>query len=208
MTPHLREIELVDALDGLLPSARRQHLDGCAECRERLDGLRHAVTLTGDDRVPEPSPLFWDHLSARVRDAIDREPPPSRMRWSWQGARAAGIVATATAAVVLLVAAGGGRVGNLDPSDPVPAPQALAGAAVHELPIVDAPLDLDQDEAWALVRTVADELETAEITAAGIATRPGSAERVANQLSEAERVELAALLEREIKAGAARVPSS
>ena len=29
--------------------------------------------------MPEPSPLFWDHLSARIKDAVGVEPPP---RWS------------------------------------------------------------------------------------------------------------------------------
>ena len=33
--------------------------------------------------VPEPSPLFWDHLSARVRDAVAAEPA---RRW-WSGVR-------------------------------------------------------------------------------------------------------------------------
>ena len=54
--------------------------------------------------VPEPSPLFWEHLSQRVHDAVAAEPVPSR---SWAGrinfAWAGGIVAIAMVVLAVTV---------------------------------------------------------------------------------------------------------
>ena len=59
--------------------------------------------------------------------------------------------------------------------------------------------DIEQDEAWGLVRTVADEVPWDATQAAGIAPRPGSAERMALEMSAREQSELARLLETELK---------
>src|SRR5437762_12868319 len=61
------------------------------------------LALLRDVDVPEPSPLFWDHLSQRVREAVANEPPPApgwmnRLNVAW----AAGVFG-AVAVVVLAV---------------------------------------------------------------------------------------------------------
>jgi hypothetical protein len=70
-------------------------------------------------------------------------------------------------------------------------------AAAAELPATAD--DVEADGAWAVVRTAADDLAWDEVTAAGITAHPGSAERVALELTAAERAELARLLESEMK---------
>ena len=57
------------------------------------------ATLAVD--VPEPSPLFWDHLSARVREAVTADAVPARPwfgvgRWSW------GLAAVMSVAVLVI----------------------------------------------------------------------------------------------------------
>ena len=47
-------------------------------CRAEVEALRGVLREVRAVDVPEPSPLFWDHLSARVGDAIAREPAPAR----------------------------------------------------------------------------------------------------------------------------------
>jgi hypothetical protein len=63
--------------------------------------------------------------------------------------------------------------------------------------------DIEADENWALVRTVADDLPPDTIDAAfdaeGIDPRPGSAEALAYKMSDVERIALAQILEDEMK---------
>ena len=77
MTPHLTPEELIDSrrapapgrASGTTPIVRRLPRRGRAARRM----LRDVAAVD----VPEPSPLFWDHLSARMREAIAHEPPPA-----------------------------------------------------------------------------------------------------------------------------------
>ncbi len=55
--------------------------------------------------------------------------------------------------------------------------------------------DPETDEAWALVRTVADDLPWDDATEEGLGVRPDSAERALATLTRDERSELARLLE-------------
>ena len=59
--------------------------------------------------------------------------------------------------------------------------------------------DLEGDQAWAVVRTVADEAGDNAADDAGIATRPDAAERMTLELSSHEKSELALLLASELK---------
>src|SRR4051812_50102911 len=70
---HLSAAELVDYAEDALDVARAAHLDVCAVCRRRGDELRASLQQLSSVKsdVPEPSPLFWDHLSARVQHGID-----------------------------------------------------------------------------------------------------------------------------------------
>ena len=67
---HLTESEMVDLLDATLAPGRRAHLDACDACRTTADGLRAVLARSADVAIPEPSPLFWEHFSARVREDV------------------------------------------------------------------------------------------------------------------------------------------
>ena len=80
MTTHLTPEELIDSRERQLAPARQAHADDCAVCRAELARLEEVVLDVATVDVPEPSPLFWDHLSARIRDRVAHEPPPTAGR--------------------------------------------------------------------------------------------------------------------------------
>jgi len=90
MTSHLTPEELIDALSddasvSALPADRLAHIAVCRPCAAQVSDMRalmSSVHLAGE--VPEPSPLFWDHLSARVRDAVDVTPVPVSQWGAWR----------------------------------------------------------------------------------------------------------------------------
>jgi hypothetical protein len=107
MTRHLNDEERIDALEGMLPVARQAHLDGCDGCRQSVAAMRDVLDdLVGaaDEDVPEPSPLFWDHLHARVGGALAAEAEPATP-W-WRGSTRAWASLAAAALVVVVVAVG------------------------------------------------------------------------------------------------------
>src|SRR4051794_31885113 len=94
---HLSPEEVLDIAEGARPAP--PHLAACEPCRRQLDELRAVMTTAAEVDVPEPSPLFWDHLSARVREAVAAE-PVTKDGWfpSWRV-----LVPIAALAVVVLV---------------------------------------------------------------------------------------------------------
>jgi len=70
---HLTEGELLDLAEGARPESSAGHLASCEACRRQLMDLRSAMTAAAAVDVPEPSPLFWEHLSVRVREAVEAE---------------------------------------------------------------------------------------------------------------------------------------
>lgn len=193
MSRHLTDAELVDCVGHALPQQRAAHLETCEMCRGRVALLRatiEEVERADPDDVPEPSPLFWDQLSRRVSDAIAEEPPVRRFTWM-------GLVPVA-AALVLFV----GTLSVWIQKRSVTPPDAASVARVESPQTAidaDAPLDLDADMEWSLVQVAADDLEWESVSDAGIGAKPGSAERVAIEMSAAERRELERLIEVEIK---------
>ena len=79
---HLRSEELIDLAEGTRPEASAGHLQSCESCRRQLADLRAMLAAAAEVSVPEPSPLFWDHLSARVHEAVADERGPRRELWS------------------------------------------------------------------------------------------------------------------------------
>ena len=76
---HLQHDELVDLAEGTRAESSVPHLAACEACRHQLAELKAMMSAAADVAVPEPSPLFWDHFSARVRRVPQRLPPqPSR----------------------------------------------------------------------------------------------------------------------------------
>lgn len=205
MAAHLRMDELIDLADKTRERATAPHLDVCRDCVRALEALEQAMSAAGEWDVPEPSPLFWDHLSARVREAVRAEGEPTPGFWpsllgGWRIGRAPGVVyAVAAGAVLVLLVFLRGQGGQSGvPASPgtgaavVSAALAPEGAVGDELPedpsltlVADLTAGMSGDTAWTLVQD------------AGLATE-GSAEHAVTHLTETELRQLYRLLEREL----------
>ena len=193
---HLSRDERLLALDGALEGTRQAHLAGCLACRTDVETLGRVLARVRAVDVPEPSPLFWDHLAARVGDAIAQEPAPVPDRGWWSPR-----LAWAAAAVVI-VSAG---AGYLTRSQPQPATAVVA----HVTPEVSGPGDDDSsanvpgasgavaDDGWALIAAVADQAAADE----AFAPQVGQAELSISALSADERRALAGELAAELAPG-------
>jgi hypothetical protein len=193
---HLSRDERLLALDGALDGTRHAHLASCAACRTDVETLGRVLMRVRAVDVPEPSPLFWDHLAARVGDAIAREPAPvAPQRW-WSPR-----LAWAAAAVVV-AAAGAGYLAR--PETPAPPAVAAHGAPVARDPydhlrppnVTDAGASM-ADDGWALIAAVADQAAADD----AFAPQPGQAELSISSLSADERAALAGELTAELAPG-------
>ena len=182
---HLTRDDLVDLAEGVRQESAASHLDSCDKCRRDLADLRGAITAAAAVDVPEPSPLFWDHFSARVHAAIASEGAPGQRRWldrwSWPGMTAPLTVA----ALILIAAVVTVRVARAPGRLPAP---ASMNAVVDTLddPSLDLVADLSGDFDW-------------ETAGEGLSIREGTADKALTQLTEGERVELRRLLEQELR---------
>src|SRR5262245_56930878 len=91
---HPNAAELLDLADGRDREKWALHLEGCDVCRRQVADLADTMRAARAVNVPEPSPLFWEHLSARVRASVPDEPTPSWIerwfpvdRWVWMNRR-------------------------------------------------------------------------------------------------------------------------
>lgn len=195
---HLTDAEFVDLLDDVLPPARRAHLQKCEACRTQASEMDSVFTRAVEGaEIPEPSPLFWDRLSDRVREAVAVTPttPTWRERvWRPSTAWAAGVASVALAV---------GISHSMLPRAPLTRPTSivlkspsLSGPSAAGSDLSD---DIEADDAWAVVRNVADQIAWDDAHDAGISTRPDAAERMTAELSRREQSELARLLEHELK---------
>lgn len=197
---HLSPAELLDIAEGA--QSRHAHLETCETCRQEVAEVRAlmgAVAAVAKIDVPEPSPLFWDHLSSRVHDAVAVEAPSRRTRFdrwervlnmsSWRlAAPAVVIVAFAAAALVVAVfVSSPGRTVQQVP----PAEVALAGADAGPL------LDTAGDPSFNFVADLTTGMDMDTAIEAGLVS-DGSAEHAVTHLNEGELRELAKLLTEEI----------
>ena len=183
---HLTPAEIVDAVDGALAPDRLAHARECAPCHGEIQ--RAGVTLGRVRAVdaPEPSPLFWDHFSARVRDAIAAERPQrGQARW---GPR---VWAPLGAAAALALGIGLART----PVAPPPVEPSHVESTQHAAP---RHVESHADDPWLVVSDLAGDMEWSEAEAAGFSLRPGAAEHALLQLSDDQQQELVRLLETEI----------
>jgi hypothetical protein len=176
MTDHLRPDDFAAALDGTSGERATTHLTSCAMCREELATLRTQWDAVAAADVPEPSPLFWDHFSARVRQATVQAPPDA----GWWSLRRLVLAGGAAGVAVLLgvglwppasfVGEGGGvpiveapevivafdDVATAFEAMPVDDVDAFSPAGMATWAMVD---DLTDDERAAFVRLVEQQLE-------------------------------------------------
>jgi hypothetical protein len=207
MTHHLSESEFVDLAENesALDAGRVAHVETCASCREQLDALRAMLRVTATMDVPEPSPLFWEHMSNRVRAGVAAEPTPLP-GWNGFGFGIRGLVPLAVAAVLFLAVYTGLMLRPIGPhegsgsriADPV---ASVAPAAVSS-PAPARPAttpDGENAEVWAVLTAAASDMAFEDAHAAGMHVPPAAIEHAVQDLSEAELTELGRLLQSELK---------
>ena len=186
---HLTPDELIDAVEGTLDPALEAHLARCTRCEEEVTRLRAVLHEARAVDVPEPSPLFWDHFSTRVRAAIETEPVPERgwlpvwMRWP---------VLVPIAALVLAVTAL--MISLPRERDVVP---VVADAGAVDAAVADDPATAGEQE-WAVVAEIVGPVGIDQAHEAGITLNLGDADRIALQLDADEQRELIRLIKEEM----------
>jgi hypothetical protein len=182
---HLSPEELLDIAEGARLETSAPHLGTCASCREQLAGLREMITAVEVD-VPEPSPLFWDHLSARIAGAVAAEPArvPS---WLGLGRLSWGVAGVMSVAMVVMAVSLTLRTSH--PNNPPAAPVVVSA------PAADASSGLSADDpSLSLLADLAGSLDWDTAAEAGITMDVGAADGALTELTDAERVELQRLL--------------
>ena len=192
---HLHSEELVDIAEGARAESSAPHLAACAACRTQLSEMRAVMSAVADVDVPEPSPLFWDHLSARVSDAVARE--PRRASWlPWlrmpRYLVPALSLAAAMVVAVLLVNSRG-----VSPSAGPPAAGAGVADARQPRELLASPASVSDDASLGLVAALTDGMDEDAAAEAGLAAR-GSAEHAVTHLNDEELRRLRELLKDEM----------
>lgn len=194
---HLSPSEFVDLAEGALGPGRAAHASTCAACRAQAAVVHDALQMVAaSSGVPEPSPLFWDQLSVRVRDAIASTPQHSTWGFGWRGVQP--VVAVLALAVAIYSVALLTRDARRDaaPLQVATAPGPVSGDADQE---PDPTLDPSHAEVWAVLTAAAADLQLDEAQAAGMAVRASAIDRAVQGLTAAELTELGRLLQSELK---------
>jgi hypothetical protein len=218
---HLNAVELIDVAEGTRSEASVPHLASCDACRRQLTDMRAMMSTVAAVEVPEPSPLFWDHLSQRVRNAVAEDVP----RRSWQDAAtwrrllmplSAVAVASLIVAMVLssrALAPQSGthgdpervalrsresdpeRVGRRTPPAPSP-PSTTVAASGATIDLLNDPAS-DDDVSLTLVASLTADLDLDAAGEAGLAPH-GSAEHAVTHMNDDELRELRRLLKEQL----------
>jgi len=189
---HLSPDAFIDLLDGAVDEASVPHLAQCTDCRTQLEAARSAWMAAHDVEVPEPSPLFWDHLSRRVNTAVAAEPVPSsrwRTGWNWR------VALISTAAAAALVGAVALRVPPQRTTTALPAASRPSASTIETGPTGLEPLP--DDPSLTFVADLASNVEWDSADAFGVPT-VSDADRVVAEMNDDERAELRRLLNEEL----------
>lgn len=193
MIRHLAGDELVDLAEGARRETSVPHLASCADCRARLADLRSVMSRVAEADLPEPSPVYWDQFSSRVREAIDAEPRP---RWTWTFGWVVPASALACAALVLVALMA--SVWLRQPVVGVPAPVGETPIATEAVDVTLVPPD---DPALVVVADLGASLEWQDLDDAGLVAHAGLVDRAVSGLSAGERAELGKLLRQQLRGG-------
>ena len=205
MTHHLSAETFVDRLDGTVAESETLHLGSCDACRNQLAQLRATLHMARQTEVPDPSPLFWTHLAARVRADVRREAEQPAEAAGWTGLlrfswwRLGGLVSAAAAAVALVVALQTPRVARA-PGGQTDRPAPAASVALVPNVGGDPSDSIDQDEPLGFVADLASSVDWDDAVELGFSS-PGDIDRSLVNLDEGERVELQRLLHEALGSG-------
>ena len=204
---HLSSADFVDLLDGVRSDASAQHVSECDRCRREIARLREVMAAATSIGVPEPSPLFWEHLSARVQEAVAQEVPGAG-QWRGRASLFGGwwIRAAAGVAVCALVIAAAVTLGSRpDVLRPLPQPARVQPdpAALTTLPA------LPDDGSFGLVADFGGTLEWDDLREQmAVSSHPGRLDGGVGELDSGERRELERLLKEELARPAVRTDRS
>jgi hypothetical protein len=193
---HLSEEHLLELLDG--GTSEASHLESCAACREKLDTLRQMMALVRDDQVSEPSPLFWQHFSERVRLAIDDDSGGEEslsVRWWTRGGWRWALAGVAAVLIATLVVVTSTRTERTDLVENRPASSAPSVGSAGADDLSWAP---PVDDSWAMVVGVAESLDLESAADAGLTVQPGSVDQAVGRLSDEEQRDLAGIIQAEL----------
>jgi hypothetical protein len=191
---HLSAETLVELAEGTRAEAEESHLRRCEACRRQLAELRAMMTAAASVDIPEPSPLFWEHLSERVRRDIAAEAPARRvLDTSW--IRTSTWRIAATLATVAIVAVLVGRVSQRVRSVPTQSP--AFSAASDDALVIPAP-DMADDPSLALVVDLASQMDAEAVVESGLSDHLGGVDEMVATLTAGERGELQRLLKDEL----------
>jgi len=173
--------------------AGHEHLWTCAPCRAEVEEVRRALDAARTSEMPEPSPLFWDHLSARISERLGEEPEaPRRWRFGWRV-----WVPSMVGVMAVVLAAWIDRDLSRRAAAPVEAPSLSAS--------LDAVVGtVGDDESWSMLGQMAGQLDVDSLSDTLGTSEASGAERALDQLSAGERASLADLLQAQMRQGAVR----
>jgi hypothetical protein len=190
VTRHLSPAELIDLAESAQPTSANGHLASCERCRRLLADAQATMAAAAKVDVPEPSPLFWDHFSARVREAVAAEGAAGRHAWTdaWSWWRLSARWSGGAIAIVALAVAVSIGVGHRRTTPPTDTSAISDTGMLADDPSFDLVADLTADADW-----------DASAADAGLTPHEGAAERAVAQLTDAERRELQRLLEQALR---------
>jgi hypothetical protein len=180
---HLTAEQLLDVADGTRAGHEFPHLQTCAICARQISELRGALAAAAEVSVPEPSPLFWNHLSERIRTAVAEEPRTGRIAFGghgwWRFAAATAVIA----AIVVL----GSQLWRVR----APGTTDSSFRAIH----ADTVPPFDDDPALTLLADLSAGMDWDAAAEAGLVPADGAVDGIVLALSDEERVELHRLLQ-------------
>src|SRR5262249_21773415 len=192
----LSPAEFVDAADGALSAGRAAHLDACGPCRARAAEIAATLAAARDVEGPEPSPLYWTHLSARIREGVANETIAPAWRagawWRPGGVRRLVPVASAVALVGAVVVSGLMMRGDREvvPIEPAPIRPTVS---------LDSGVQPEDSEAWQMLTSAAAETPIEEAHAAGMGVPAGAVDRAVQRMTPEELTALGRLLQSELR---------
>jgi len=193
---HLSVEEFVDAVEGVLPERRAAHVEGCAHCREHVAAARAALVSLRDADMPEPSPLYWQHLSARIHDSVANDRIDSGWRVALAGLFGGRdlVPAVSSALLIVVVLAGGVLMRGRGTTVLAPAPSvATTGSDVS------VANGIEDSEVWQVLTSAASDMPLDDAHAAGMAVQAGAIDGAVQRMSPDELNELGRLLQSELR---------
>ncbi len=189
-------------------AASNAHLRECPRCRAEVEQARATLGGLRQAGVPEPSPLFWDQLSARitagVAEAADHARARSRGRAGWPVLAPLALVVVA---LVLAVAVNRGP-GAAGPATSRPAAVAAeasgAAAFAAQAPAPELPaatIGGADEGTWALLDDLAGDFDVDTLSESLGTSESAGADVGVYELNAGERARLAELLKTETGRG-------